>query len=187
MRIDKRTPLATVAVLIGDALRRSGIRGVLTGGACATFHSRGTYVSRDVDFVLPAGTRQRDLDEAMHSIGFARNGNRYVHPKSLFFAEFPAGPLAIGQAHHPTPVRIRIGRATAWSLSATDSCLDRLAAFYHWGDRQARSVALNIALGNRVFLSRIREWSAKEGKRTEFEAFLAELRRARAAQATRKR
>lgn len=187
MKIDGRTPLATVAVVIGDALRRHGIRAVLTGGACATFHSGGVYVSRDVDFVLPAGTHKESIDGAMGSVGFTRKSDRYVHPRSRFYVEFPAGPLAIGQAHHPKPVRIRIGRATAWSLSATDSCLDRLAAFYHWGDRQARAVALKIALGNRVFLGRIREWSIKEGKESEFEAFSKELRKARAGRAAPRR
>ena len=63
-----------MAVVVGDALRRSGIRGVLTGGACASLHTGGRYVSRDLDFVLPETTVLAELDAAMNSIGFRRKG-----------------------------------------------------------------------------------------------------------------
>ena len=44
-----------MAVAVGDALRRAGIRGVLTGGACASLYTAGAHQSVDVDIVL-AGT-----------------------------------------------------------------------------------------------------------------------------------
>jgi len=53
-------------------------------------------------------------------------------------------------------------------LSATDSCRDRLAAFYHWNDRQALALAVEIARTHPVDLGLIREWSAREGKTAEF-------------------
>jgi hypothetical protein len=180
VRITAGTPLAEVAVLVGDALRRHGIRGVLTGGACASLHSRGAYISRDVDFVLPAETTVSDLDLAMQFVGFHRDGSRYVHPESSFYVEFPAGPLAIGTDFAPRPVLVRRGRATALALSATDACRDRLAPFYHWRDRQALDIAVQIALANRIRTQRIREWSAAEGAIPEFETFMEALRMARA-------
>ena len=72
------------------------------------------------------------------------------------------------------------------TLSATDSCRDRLAAFYHWKDRQALAAAVAIAIRHRVRLTRIRLWSVEEGEPKAFEVFHAELARAREA-ATRKR
>ena len=179
MTIGPKTPLATVAVLVGDALRRYGIRAVLTGGACASLHSGGVYVSRDVDYVLPSGTLPAQVDAAMRSIGFRRDRDRYLHADSKFFVEFPRGPLAIGARHRPRPVRVHRGSASAWALSATDSCLDRLAAFYHWQDRQARAVALQIAVRNRVLIGRMREWSRAEDAASAFEEFEGELRRER--------
>jgi hypothetical protein len=171
--IDARTPLADVAVAVGDALRKHGIRGVLTGGACASLHSRGAYVSRDVDYILPADTRLPVVDKAMLTIGFTRDGDRYIHAKCLFFVEFPAGPLAIGSDMAPRPVLVQRGRTKTLALSATDACRDRLAAFYHWGDRQALQVAVEIAKVNRVGIQRIRAWSAGEGAADKFDEFQA--------------
>jgi len=137
------------------------------------------YLSRDVDYVLPPSTRIAMLAEAMGSVGFNRTGDRYNHPNSRFFVEFPAGPLAIGSDLAPRPVRVRRGRVVAWSLSATDSCRDRLAAHYHWKDRQALRVALEIALRNRLLIERIRVWSKAEGCLPQFEEFQRALRRAK--------
>lgn len=179
MSIGSRTPLAEVAIVVGDALRRHGIRGVLTGGACATLHSRGAYVSRDVDYILPAETRVTAVDEAMLTIGFHREGDRYVHAKCRFFVAFPAGPLAIGNDAAPRPVLVRRGRNKALALSATAACRDRLAAFYHWGDRQALQVAVAIAKVNRIGIQRVRMWSVGEGAEDKFEEFLRAVREAR--------
>jgi hypothetical protein len=64
-------------------------------------------------------------------------------------------------------------------LSATDSCRDRLAAFYHWGDRQSLTVAAWIAARNRVNLPTLRRWSAAEGMVERFRDFLAEIKHVR--------
>jgi len=180
VRLSARSRLATVAVAVGDALRRHGIRAVLTGGACASLYTAGKYQSRDMDFILVGGTTQPRLDAAMTSVGFARTGDRYVHPRVPFYVEFPRGPLAIGGDYQIRPVTrsSRAGRTLA--LSATDSCRDRLAAFYHWNDRQSLQVAAWIGARHRVDLAHIRRWSDAEGFGRRFEEFLGEIRRARA-------
>jgi hypothetical protein len=72
-------------------------------------------------------------------------------------------------------------RATAHGrirmLSATDSCRDRLAAFYHWGDRQSLTVAAWIAGRNRVEMAALQRWSAAEGAADRFREFVAEKKR----------
>lgn len=70
-------------------------------------------------------------------------------------------------------------RARALVLSPTDSCRDRLAAFYHWNDRQSLEVAVAIARRNRVNMAAIRRWSIAEGAARGFDEFLAELKGAR--------
>jgi hypothetical protein len=177
--ITARSGLRAVALDVGDALRRHGIRAVLTGGACASLHSGGAYHSVDVDFIVLGRVTQAALDAAMASAGFARRGDRYVHPRVPFYVEFPRGPLAIGADYHVTPVEHRRRRARALALSPTDSCRDRLAAFYHWNDRQSLQVAVSIALRNRVSLVAIRRWSRAEGAEQGFKEFLAELKIAR--------
>lgn len=156
-------------------LKASGIRAVLTGGACASIHSGGEYQSEDLDLILQGAPSQRALDDAMKRIGFKRHGDHYVHPKTDFFVEFPHGPLAIGDDLSVRPIEVRIGSAKVLALSATDSCRDRLAAFFHWSDRQSLETAVAIAVRNRVNLKKIRAWSAEQGSAERFEEFLREL------------
>jgi hypothetical protein len=137
------------------------------------------YQSSDLDFVLQTAISQARLDSAMATAEFSRQGNQYVHPRASFFVEFPAGPLAIGSDFRIEPVERRVGRSLVTALSATDSCRDRLAAFYFWNDRQSLRTAVQIAVRQRVRLETIRKWSRVEGFQAPFEEFVAELSRAR--------
>jgi hypothetical protein len=173
----KRIP--DVAEAVALALARAGIRAVLTGGACATFFTDGAYQSSDLDFILEGEVRRRELDEALATAGFVRKGDRYVSPDSPFFVEFPRGPLGIGRDLSIRSRLLRVGRTTVRALSATDSCRDRLAAFYHWRDRQSLETAVLIAARHRVNLRLIREWSAGEGAVEGFGEFRRLLARRR--------
>lgn len=179
MSITARSSLSSVAVQVGDALRRHGIRAVLTGGACASLHSGGAYYSVDMDFILLGHVTQAALDAAMGSVGFRRKGDRYLHSRARFYVEFPRGPLAIGGDYRVRPVEHRLRRARVLVLSPTDSCRDRLAAFYHWNDRQSLAVAVSIALRSRVNLAAVHRWSLTEDMEHRFDEFLAELKAAR--------
>ena len=179
MTVGPRSTLASVAVQVGDALRRHGVRAVLTGGACACLHSAGHYVSADMDFIVTGHATQPVLDEAMASLGFVRRGDRYTHARTRFYVEFPRGPLAIGADYQIQPVEYRLGGARAFVLSPTDACRDRLAAFYHWNDRQSLAVAIAIAHRNRVNLAAIRRWSVAEGAAGRFTEFAREVTAAR--------
>ena len=115
----------------------------------------------------------------MGNVGFVRRGDRYVHPRTRFYVEFPRGPLAIGDDLRIRPVERATRHGRTLALSATDSCRDRLAAYYHWNDRQSLRVAIWIATRNRVSLAKIRRWSATEKSEAAFEEFVVELERAR--------
>ena len=155
-----------VAAAVAAGLRDHGIQAVLTGGACASLYSDGAYHSRDLDFVIIGGTTQALMDAAMAVSGFARRGDRYVHPRARFYVEFPRGPLAIGGEHRIRPIVRATAHGRIRMLSATDSCRDRLAAFYHWGDRQSLTVAAWIAGRNRVGMAALQRWSvARRGRR----------------------
>ncbi len=181
MRVSAASGLEEVAAAVAGALEQAKIRAVLTGGGCATIYSGGEYQSEDLDWIIQSPTTQRELDDAMGSIGFKRKrkGDHYVHPKSRFFVEFPRGPLAIGRDLKITPVRVQLGPRRITALSPTDSCRDRLAAFYHWNDRQSLDTAILIALSRKVNVSQIRRWSADEKSTERFEEFVRELRAAR--------
>lgn len=150
---------------------------MLTGGACASLHSGGVVQSYDLDFIVITAITAQSLDRVMATIGFRREGRHYRHSSSKFFVEFPSGPLGIGRDIGVRPITRKIGRASLAMLSPTDSCRDRLAAFYHWRDRQSLIAAVEIACRNRINMKRVREWSASEGTRDGFKEFVRELQR----------
>lgn len=108
------------------------------------------------------------------TVGFGRSGDRYLHPDISFWVEFPRGPLGVGADIEIQPAAIRIGRKTLLSLSATDSCRDRLAAFYFWGDRKALEAAVQISESQDVNLDIVRRWSQQEGHGERYQEFLRE-------------
>jgi len=179
VKLTSRSSLAEVAACVAKALARAKIRAVLTGGACATIYSKGKYQSSDLDFVLQSTISPQQLDAVMESIGFYRTSNRYEHPRTNFFVEFPAGPLGIGADIDIRPVVTKIAGTVVKVLSATDSCRDRLAAFYHWNDRQSLITAVQVAKHRKVNLNAIRTWSEREDATDKFTEFLGILRQNR--------
>jgi hypothetical protein len=179
VKLGPSTALSTVAMAVGDALRRAGIRAVLTGGACASLHSRGGYSSVAADFILVGEIERDRLDAALAGLGFRRAGDRYVHTDTEYYVEFPRGPLAIGADDRVRPVEHVLGRLRCLTLSATDSCRDRLAAFYHWNDLQSFDAAVRVAMRNRIRWSVIRMWSKAEGFLERYEEFVRAARVAR--------
>jgi hypothetical protein len=176
VRITAASTLRDVVQVVSRALEKHGIRAVLTGGASASIHSDGQYLSHDLDYIIENRVTQRQLDASLASAGFARKADKYVHPKSAFFVEFPRGPLAIGDDDLVSPVTVRVGSTSVLTLSATDACRDRLAAFYHWHDRQSLETAVKIACRRAVDLAAIRRWSEREGKPSQFNEFKRSLR-----------
>ena len=181
MTLDARSRLKDVVAVVATALRAAKIRVVLTGGACASVHASEKYLSHDVDFILQSAPSQAALDRAMAAAGFRRDGDRYVHPTCPFSVEFPAGPLAIGSDYNLKPVTMLVGRSKVTALSATDSCRDRRAAYYHWDDVQSLAVAVEIARTRRVNLRAIQRWSNAEGAAEKFGQFRRRLGPSRAA------
>jgi len=173
--ITDRTSLREVALAVARALAEHGVRAVLTGGACASIHAKGRYLSEDLDFILEGRVAVADLDRAMATIGFVRNANRYVHPASRFWVEFPRGPLAVGADLEVRPIALGRTSARLLALSPTDSCRDRLAAYFHWNDRQSLAVALEIAKHHEIDLDLVRRWSEGEGHSARFEEFFRQL------------
>ncbi len=156
---------------------QSGIRAVLSGGACASIYTDGAYQSLDLDFILQTAVSPAVLDAAMGAVGFTRQTNQYFHPTARFYVEFPPGPLSIGRDYHVQPVETKVGRSTLVTLTPTDSCRDRLAAFFHWNDRQSLTTALAIARRHEIDLAAIRRWSQSEGAVARFDEFVRELQR----------
>jgi hypothetical protein len=171
--------LGEFAAYVSSHLRKHGIRAVLSGGACVSVYTRNRYQSYDLDFIenVPAGKKR--LREVMSLMGFAESGRYFKHPDTAFFVDFLAGPLAVGnEAVHDTQ-DMTLSTGTLVLLSPTDCVKDRLAAYYHWGDKQCLEQALLVTESAAVDLRSIRRWSSSEGKLSEFETIRKQLLAAR--------
>jgi hypothetical protein len=141
---------------------------VLSGGSTVSFYSENKYVSQDLDLVNVHSAKRRLIREAMQEIGFIEKGRYFKHPESNFIVEFPAGPLAVGKEAVNSITEFLLATGTLIVISPTDCVKDRLAAYYHWGDRQCLSQAILVANLQKVNLEEIKRWSTAEGMLKEF-------------------
>ena len=167
--------LGELGAFVCSHLENRGIRVTLTGGACASIYSENKYQSLDLDFIEELPTTRQSLKKALAEIGFVEENRYFRHPDTQFFLEFPSGPLSVGSepVRDITILEFSTGRLRL--ISPTASVMDRLAAYYHWEDRQSFEQALLVARNQEIDLLRIRKWSEKEGKVEEFETFLVAL------------
>ena len=162
-----------VAALVCTRLHAAGVTVTLSGGACVAIWSDGKYVSDDLDFIEEGPVPPRTVVTALASIGFARQGKarHFIHPDTKFYVEFPPGPLMVGdqRVEQVSERQTAVGKLRL--LSPTDCVKDRLAAFFHWNDRQALEQAVMVANAQQVDLAAIRRWSKAERNEEKFALF----------------
>jgi hypothetical protein len=160
--------LGALAAHVCAHLKAHDIEVVLTGGACVMLYGDGNFVSYDLDFVERISAGRRRLKAVLAEIGFIERARYFRHPQSEFFLEFPAGPLAVG-GEPPGELRVlTFATGELLALSPTDCVKDRLAAFFHWNDRQCLEQALQVARSAEVDLAEIEGWSVREGQEEKF-------------------
>lgn len=157
-----------LAGYVASHLHKKGINVVLSGGACVSIYSHGKYVSRDLDFVNTGLVRRNRIRKAMEEIGFAEDRRYFEHPATDYLVEFPAGPLSVGEEPVKQIDEFQVVTGTFKIISPTDCVKDRLAAYYHWQDRQSLEQASLVAATNDIDLDEIERWSEVEGKHGEF-------------------
>lgn len=147
----------------------------LTGGSCVAIWSCGKYVSHDLDFIEEGPVPRRKVVETMGTLGFHPEGRHFIHPDCPYLIEFPTGPLMVGdeRVQRVSMRRTRAGELRL--LSPTDCVKDRLAAYFHWNDRQALEQAVLVAQAQVIDLDDIHRWSDGEGNMAKFEAFRKRL------------
>lgn len=164
--------IGELAAFVCSHLQKQGIEVVLTGGGCVEIYSSGKYFSFDLDFIENVPVGGRKLGEALRDIQFTRKDRYFVNPDTEYFLEFPIGPLAVGSER---PIEISILKYETGELKAlspTDCVKDRLAAYYHWNDRECLEQALLVSFHSEVDLKEIERWSINEGCKTDFDHFM---------------
>lgn len=174
MMLKKKMTLEQFALAVAKELKKHDIDVILTGGAVVSIYSTGKYVSKDADFL--SATDHKTITQVMHTLGFKNVGKDFYHEGSEFSVEFPGSQLIIGNSPMKPGGKIERKGFTLRLLSPTQCVMDRLAAFYHWRDRQSLDQALLVAQNNPVKIKKIEEWSKSEGEEAKFNEFLGKLK-----------
>lgn len=173
--ITETTSLAEMGAIVCEALKKSGIDAFLSGGAVVSIYTNNKFESYDLDFVSLADRSK--IKKVMESLGFEQNKSRlFIHPNSKYFVEFPGSAIMIGESAITQFAELKIGTATLKLLTPTDSVKDRLAAFFHWNDRQGLDQAVWICEAQSVDLAEVRKWAVGEGMVKKFDEFLKRLK-----------
>jgi hypothetical protein len=96
----------------------------------------------DLDFISQSTIDQTKVETAMKELGFERREKYYYCSQTPHFFEFISGPPFVGQDPIEEIQEIKLPTSVIRTISPTDSAKDRLAAFYHWGDRLMRCTAI---------------------------------------------
>ena len=168
MKAVRDMTLGELAAHVCAHLKAHDIEVVLTGGACVMLYGDGNYVSYDLDFVERISAGRRRLKAVLAELGFTERDRYFSHPETEFFLEFPAGPLAVGE-EPPGEIRVlTFATGELLALSPTDCVKDRLAAFFHWNNRQCLEQALQVVQAADVDLAEIERWAIKEEQEGKF-------------------
>lgn len=173
----KGLSLEDLAIFISDYLSRHGIDTVLSGGACVSIYTKNKYLSYDLDFVLLSYISRKKIASVLETVGFLKEGRHFRHVDTPFILEVLAPPPSVGEEPVGKINEIRKEGMVLKLLSQTDCVKDRLAAFYHWNDRQSLEQALLVCLDHDADMKEIARWSRKEGMRDKFEIFQNSLKR----------
>lgn len=174
MKFTKKLTLEQFVISVAAELKKQDIDVILTGGAVVSIYSTGKYVSKDADFL--SATDHKTITQVMHSLGFKNVGKDFYHDDTNFSVEFPGTQLVIGNSPMKPDGRIEQNGFTLRLLSPTQCVMDRLAAFYHWRDRQSLDQALLVAISHPVKIKQIEKWSTLEGEKAKFDEFKRKLK-----------
>ncbi len=152
-----------IAALVCETLRTNGITVTLTGGGCVAIWSEGAYVSKDLDFIEEGPVPRSRVKAALAEIGFSEKRRYFAHPDTEFFVEFPTGPLTVGDERVREVATRQSVTGQLRLLSPTDCVKDRLAAWFHWNDRQSLQQAVLVVKSQPVDLDDVRAWASAEG------------------------
>jgi len=172
----KNISLKDLAIYLSDYLSKNGIDTVLSGGACVSIYTDNKYISSDLDFVLVSSTDQKKLRKVLEKIGFYEETRQFKHKDTEFFVEFLPPPPSVGEDPVHEISKIKKGDLTLKLLSPTDCVKDRLAAFYHWNDRQSLEQAILVCIDNPVDLKEVERWSKREGMSDKLKIFRKQLK-----------
>lgn len=125
-------------------------------------------------------TDRKKIKKVMEDLGFTQDVSRhFIHPRSKFFVEFPGSAMTIGESLVSKFNEITLKTGVLKLLTPTDCVKDRLAAFYHWNDRQGLDQAIWVCEAQTVNIAEVERWSELEHKLPQFKEFKTSLKKLR--------
>ncbi len=174
-KISKSTSIEEMAAYVCEGLSKEDLGCFLSGGAVVSIYTDNEYESLDLDFV--SFDDRKKIEKVMIKLGFEKNkGRHYTHSESDIFVEFPGAAALIGDQPIEEFNEIKNKYGKLKLLTPTDSVRDRLAAFYHWNDKQGLDQAVMICLKQKVSLFKVKSWSEKDNMIEKYEEFLRLLK-----------
>ena len=165
MTITPDTTAVELAARVSQTLEAAAIKATLSGGGAVSVYTHNRYQSSDLDFVTAA--RRNDLSAALRHLGFtlANDLRHFTHPSTALFLEFPAGPLEFGDriVQHDDVPRLETPWGPLRVITPTQCVMDRLAAFWHWRDRQSWDQAVMVAAHQTIDYDELAACAASEG------------------------
>ncbi len=163
--------ISEVGAWVAESLRENGVDCFLSGGAVVSIYTNNRYESFDLDFI--SFSERSKIDSVMKRLGFDHSKSRYyIHPDTKYFVEFPGSATRVGDDLVSSFEEIKTKMGVLKLLTPTDCVKDRLAAYYHWNDRQSLDQAVWVAEAKKIDLNEIEAWSKREGKEKLFQDFL---------------
>lgn len=150
--------------MVSQALEAAGIKATLSGGGAVSIYTDNVYTSEDLDFVT--AERIDRLSAALEPLGFtlAHDRRHFTHQGTELFLEFPPAPLAFGNRvvqHEEIPV-LRTPWGPLRVITPTLCVMDRLAAYWHWNDRQSWDQAVLVASHQEVDYAELVAYAKEE-------------------------
>ncbi len=116
------------ASLIASELAPLGLEPIVVGGTAVEFYTRGTYLTQDLDLVVP-GFEQ--IARVLERLGFDRLGASFLHKELDLAVHLPPEPLE-GDRKRLESVNVD-GRQVS-VIGLEDIIADRLRAAAYWKD-----------------------------------------------------
>lgn len=169
--------IGELGAYIWSYLYGNGINCVLSGGACVSIYSQNKYQSFDLDFIENVSTSRKEITMLLNKIGFKENNRYYVNDETKFFIEFPSGPLSAGSEPIKSYNELTFETGILRLLTPTDCVKDRLAAYFHWDDKQSLDQAILVSESNPIDMKEIKRWSIYEGCSDKFNSIQVKFKK----------
>lgn len=165
MAINANSTVVELAAMVSQALEAAGIKATLSGGGAVSMYTDNEYKSKDLDFVT--AERRDGLAAALEPLEFTLASDRrhFTHPDTDLFLEFPAAPLEFGSrvVQHDDIPRMDTPWGPLRVITPTLCVMDRLAAYWHWNDRQSWDQAIMVARHRDVDFDELVAYAKDEG------------------------